>query len=293
MAPTCSKPAPAEATRFWQKINLIAEISEICRKQRAEAPSYVEVLELIQAIIPFDAGSLYLKDASGFFAQHAVLGQDVPLPDFLISEHDSKTKKWKTSIRKPLLWSADADEFDADPDYVATLSVPLLCDDDVIGVLSVGSYVSGVLTERHIQLLAVVADQLAVSVERLERIAEIEAQNEALREAHHQLVAGQKRIIAAEKLAAVVDLAAGINHGINNPLAVIVGQVQCLQLEQPNLGVGAMQRLKRVEQAAVKIGEINRRLLKIDSIVAGDAPDGSDGCPPEGETDRGGSACLK
>jgi hypothetical protein len=50
---------------------------------------------------------------------------------------------------------------------------------------------------------------------------------------------------------------------------VIVGQVQCLLFEYHDLDARTLERLGRVEQAAIKIGEINRRLLKIDSAVHG------------------------
>ena len=96
----------------------------------------------------------------------------------------------------------------------------------------------------------------------------------------------QRRIIAAEKLAAVVDLAATINHEINNPLAVIVGQVQCLLFEDRRLSDRAVDRLRKVEAAALKIGDVNRRLLNIDSIVT-DGPAGA----PEDTTARVSVCC--
>lgn len=270
---TPADPAEAPATRFWQKIGLVAEISAVCRRQRPDSPSFTEVLELIQRIIPFDSATLYLKNSeSGYLTPQACLAEEVPLPGFLISDRDPRTGHWQTTLRKPLLWTreADVEDFEADGDYAATLAVPLLCDEEVTGVLILGSYVKGVLSEQHIKLMTVVADQLAISIERLERMAEIQARNEALREAHDQLLISQKQIIAAERLAAVVSLAATINHEINNPLAVIVGQVECLSLEEPDLSAQAVKRLKRVEQAAVKIGEVNRKLLNIDSIVTRD-----------------------
>jgi len=268
--PAATSQAPA--TRFWQKIALIAEISVACRGQRPDALSFGEVLELIQGIIPFDAATLYLKNSgSQFFTPRAQLAEEVPLPGILLASGEPAGRQWPTSLRKPVLWSDEPKDidFESGGGYAATLSVPLLIDDGVIGVLNLGSYVKGVLTERQIPLMMIVADQLAVSVERLNQMAEIQAQNEALRKAHRQLKANQERIIAAEKIAALVELAATVNHEINNPLSVIIGQVQCLALEEPGLSDKAVGRLHRVERAAVRIAEVNRRLLRIDSAFSG------------------------
>ena len=178
----------------------------------------------------------------------------------------------ETSVisRKPIIWPLDdSGDFGEGDAFTVTMAIPLLIDDRVIGVLNLGSYLEGVLTEKLLQLLAIVADQLAVSIERINRLAEIQTQNEALRHAHRRLLASQQRIIAAEKLSAVVDMAAAVNHEINNPLAVIVGQIQCLLYESSDLSDKAVKRLHRVEQAALKIGEINRRLLQLESTVTG------------------------
>ncbi len=257
------------ATRFWQKINLVAEISTLCRRQRPQSPSYEAVLELIQKIIPFDAATLYTADPlTGRLEIEAGLAGEVDLPGFLSLQLQASAVD-RNFPRKPIVYDAGSspEGFDADSEYEAMMIVPLTIDGSILGVLSLGSYTPGVLVDRHLKLMSIVADQLAVSMDRLGRIAEIEAQHRALEQAHRQLRDNQRQIIDAEKLAAVVSLAASVNHEINNPLSVIVGQVQCLMVEDHDFDARTVERLQRVEQAAIKIGEVNRRLLKIDSAM--------------------------
>jgi signal transduction histidine kinase len=171
--------------------------------------------------------------------------------------------------REPVLLSCDNDPDIIGPDspYAAIMSVPLLVEDKVIGVLDLGSWHCGCLKEKHLQLMAIVADQVAVSLERLNYIVMIETKNRELQFAHERMKSMQKQIIAAEKLTAMAELAASINHSINNPLAVILGHAQLLQAELPTSNEKAQTRLRLIEEAATRIGKINRKVLKIDSIV--------------------------
>ncbi len=250
-----------QVTRVWQKIGLIAKISSVCRQRQPDQALFEEVLTLIRSIIPFDAATLYLdRPDQRHLTPAAQLSNQVQLPSpFRVSDTDKIP-------RRPLIWPAAEDnDFGDDGAFVTTLAVPLLIEDEVIGVLNLGSCHEGVLSERLLQLLEIVADQLAVSIERINRVAEIEAQNEALHHAHGQLIANQQRIIEAEKLSAVVEVAATVNHEINNPLAVIVGQIQCLMYESSDLRDKTIERLRRVEQAALRIAEINRQLLQLEN----------------------------
>ena len=58
-----------------------------------------------------------------------------------------------------------------------------------------------------------------------------------------------------------------ISHEVNNSLSVIIGNVQCLIMEQVATGDQSRDRLQRIESAAVKIGAINKRLLKVPSLM--------------------------
>ena len=265
--------ADTPVTRVWEKIGLIAEISAACRRLRPESPTYVDVLHLIQAIVPFDAATLYLRDAATRqFVNKAILLEEVLPPGMLIQRDEASPDCWRPRLQQPVVWSSDeSDDLQTETAFASIMLLPLAIENEVIGLLSLGSFTPGILVSRQIKLLAVVADQLAVSIERFEHIARIETQNRALLRAQQQLQVMHEKRVADEKLAAVAELAATINHQINNPLSVVVGNIDCLALEEPNLSDKSKERLKRVVGAALKIAEVNRRLLNIQSIVT-DAP---------------------
>jgi len=264
-----SQEHPSEQTRFWQKVSLIAEISSLCRTYQPDGSTFVEVLRLIQGLVPFDAASLYLYDSDLHLEPRAQLGAAVSPPSFFIKNSRKPGQKAEPRGRQPVLLRRDeaSEDFDPNCSYAAVLSIPLLVANEVIGILNLGAYSSGVLARKHVRLMSIVADQFAISIERLEYIAAIEGKNKELGEAHEDLKAAQQKIVAEEKLTAVCDLAASVNHEINNPLSVILGHVQCLQLEIPDADPNTKTRLERIEQAAVRIGEVNRSLLTIDKLI--------------------------
>ena len=261
----------SSTTRFWEKISLISEISAACRRLKSEAPAFDEVLGLIQGIIPFDAASLYLRDiGTDRYVLRAALQEEVRLPEMLVVRDKLHPDRWHSVVRRPMLWSFNEGHDHSEREeagFSAILIVPLCVDGQTIGLLNLASYTDGVLSEKQIKLMSVVADQLAVSLERLEYVARIEAQHHTLRQNHEHMRANQARLVAGEKLTAVAQLAATINHQINNPLSVIVGNIQCLALEETGLSPKSKDRLRRVVDAALKVGEVNRRLLNIQTMV--------------------------
>lgn len=258
-----------EQTRFWQKVSLIAEISALCREPQPDGSTFVQVLRLIQGIVPFDAASLYLYGPDLRLEPRAQLGAAVSPPSFFIKNSRRPGEKTEPRGRRPVLLRRDeaSEDFDPNCPYAAVLSIPLLVADEVIGMLNLGAYTSGAMARKHVRLMSIVADQFAISIERLEYVAAIEAKNQELRRAHEDLKAAQQKIVAEEKLTAVCELAASVNHEINNPLSVILGHVQCLQLEMPDTDSKTKTRFERIEQAAMRIGEVNRSLLTIDKLI--------------------------
>jgi signal transduction protein with GAF and PtsI domain len=190
------------------------------------------VLQLIQRIVPFDAATLYLLDSDGkCLAEKATLGGRVEILTILRLDTGTGLSAWTARNKKPILLDDRSRKSDFDPqnDYATIMSVPLLVENEVLGVLNLGCRQSKSLSDKHVKLMT---------------------------------------IIAAEKLSAVSELSVSINHEINNPLAVIVGNVQCMMIQCKNLDQKSLSRLRRVEEAAIRIGEINRKLLMIDSLVS-------------------------
>lgn len=259
-----------DQTRFWEKIGVMAEIAALCREPEADRATYTAVLERIQPLVSFDAATLFVMDRSRKrLDECATLNQPVEVLGFLKMGLGDGLAGWIAQDGKPILLSSrhEAEGFDPETDFATVLAVPLRIADCVIGVLSVGCHKPKALAEKQVRLLSVIADQLAVAMERRQFEQRLLRQHDELVDAQRHLKAAQQRLIAQERLSGVVALAAEVSHQINNPLAVIVGNVQCLLLEQDGLTQKAVSRLQRVEEAALRIRDINRKLLRVNEMV--------------------------
>jgi two-component system sensor histidine kinase HydH len=87
----------------------------------------------------------------------------------------------------------------------------------------------------------------------------LKAQQLAREEAHGRALAAEKRLAEAERLAALGQLAAGLAHELNNPLAVIQGSAR--EAAAAKTPKAAAPWLERIEREAVRTQRLVRDLL--------------------------------
>ncbi len=72
-----------------------------------------------------------------------------------------------------------------------------------------------------------------------------------------------EELVSKGRREAIVETAVTVNHEINNPLTAILGNIQLLLLKGDELDPSLVQKLRVVEQSALKIRDVTQRLLKL------------------------------
>ncbi len=116
--------------------------------------------------------------------------------------------------------------------------------------------------DETLNLLTLRNEQIRHAAERLEskvdeRTRELKEKNQRLEETIAQLGAARQQLVAAEKLAALGELTAGVAHEINNPIAVIQGNMDVLRQE---LG-------EDIGRVQVEVDLILEQIARIHAIV--------------------------
>jgi len=133
-------------------------------------------------------------------------------------------------------------------------SYPIKMDKKLVGVIN-GLSAGPRSYPQEVDFLDALSHQLGLAVARKKYQVSLE-QFDKLREDF-------KERTEKEKLSAIRQTAAGLNHEINNLLMTIVGNADLLLLTKDNLDSETIKRLKRIEENAMEIREIIQALTKI------------------------------
>ncbi|PLX83464.1 MAG: histidine kinase [Desulfuromonas sp.] len=89
---------------------------------------------------------------------------------------------------------------------------------------------------------------------------EVAVRTRQLEEKSLELIAAQQELLRSEKLAAIGSLAAGVAHEINNPAAIIRGNVEILQMELPP-GASGREEADEILKQTERISLITQNML--------------------------------
>jgi signal transduction histidine kinase len=144
-------------------------------------------------------------------------------------------------IRNPLL-----------PDTKSELAMPVKSGDQILGVLDIQQVPPSYLTQRDLQLVSAVADQLAIALQKAELYSDLQASLQVEKAIRNQMV-------QSERLSVMGRLLASVSHELNNPLQAIQNALFLLR-DEKGISTQGKQDLEIVLSEAERMSELIGRL---------------------------------
>ncbi len=192
-----------------------------------------DVVDLLQKNFSYYHVQVYVIDpkAGGFILRAASgeIGRKLKLQNYQISA-GSGIVGYAAEISAPF-FTNNVDEvvfFTRNPFLPETkseLAVPIKIGDQILGILDIQQAPPKIFTNRDLQLVTAVADQLAIALQKADLYEDLQTSLKHEKAARNQLV-------QSERLAVMGRLLASVSHELNNPLQAIQNALFLLKAEQ-------------------------------------------------------------
>jgi signal transduction protein with GAF and PtsI domain len=264
--------APSAGARTHH-INALGDIAELCLHEPPSSKMYASLLRLVKEIIPCDAASLFLFDnVTHELEEIASVGGTVHPLDFLEMSLGKGLTSWTAHNLKPvvLLDRSGKRHFDPIHDFASFISVPIFDGKTPLGVMNLGAKAGNGLAKDDVICAQAVARNLVLGIERLRLANSVSLLEKQLAQLKTHIETTKRSNEISDKAGDVIKRLTKAHNEINNSLEVIVGNIECLMLENTSTNQKHLSRLKRTEQAAMRISQANQVLLTVEqSLVSG------------------------
>lgn len=140
--------------------------------------------------------------------------------------------------------------------------VPMIVRDRAIGAIIADNIYSMVpISEEHVQLLTMFANQAGLVLEIAEMYKKLEQERNKLKDAYRQISVTQEKLLEAERLATIGKMAAYVSHEIRNPLVTIGGFAQTIQ-RHPEKTAQTKERIKIIVKEVNRLEKILSEVLE-------------------------------
>lgn len=255
-----------EDDQLFDKIVSIKRITESLDNTTED--QLTTILGALRHLVGFDAATLYLINAKTkkLYAAASLLN---PVDLCVDSSGDpSEPDSWEGFSESPVSMSVvSASAFGSADGRAHILSAPMIVQERLNGLLNLAFISNDPPPKEAIRLAGVLGGQMASAVERCQYRNKLTALYETLSKLETTQRLSLKPSPRLQNLDEAHDMLVSISHEVNNSLSVIIGNVQCLLMEKESTDDRSLDRLHRIESAAIKIGAVNKRLLQIPAIT--------------------------
>ena len=241
-------------------------ILRLCCGRLVDKAVLQEILALVRVVVPYDAATLYLiTSPDRGFEELVSLGKQVEPLEFLPLGSGSGISGWAAFSGKGVLLKdrSRSQHFNPDTDMACFLSLPIPTGEHALGVLNLGCHKVGGLEDSHLKRAEGLSTVLAVVLDKVLCQRTLERVAASMNDTRAQLNLAEEKISAGSGGQAVAGVMISLIHEINDQLSVVVGNVGRLLVEPAIGNQSVMTRLRRVEEAAIKLRACSRKLHRL------------------------------
>ncbi len=249
-------------------LDMLAKLGALIQSTRDPDTTPSLLLKLTREVIPWRDATLYLYDSGDdCLKRSAQSGREVNLILPVDFELGKGLAAWVARRRRPLLLTDIQRLRERRDDPLRSfISVPLVVEEELVGVLNFGHPEPHAFDGIDLDMLAVLGSQAALIIRNLELVKRLRRSHAELQRSYAQLRRMQAQLLEQEQLATISRLVTTLNHEINNPLTAIAGNAELLaaQLEGNENACG---KLQTILDEAHKLGRILQQLVNMQRPV--------------------------
>ncbi len=251
-------------------LDYIHGISFLLRKGLESPQIYEGVFKLLEKTIDFDSATLYTyyEETHQIKIAYQYGNIEVDLAKEIQMGLGNGISGWIAQYREPVVVSSlSKSRPGKEGRFNSFLSLPLVAENKLIGVVNFGSFKEHVYSSEKIEDYRLIADEISIVIDRLRLQSDLKLQNQQMSETLKQLQLVQAELVEKERLAAIGELIITVNHEINNPLTSIIGLAEIIDMTLPTASIERIrQALKSIIQQARRIQRVTHQLSNLRNI---------------------------
>lgn len=156
-------------TSDGNELEILMEVSRLIQSTDQRDVALDKLMELIRQVIPYQNGTLFvLNRATRQLVVGTVVGDHVDLIGGVAFDHGFGFSSWVAKQQKPILLNElHRTSRSVGPDIGSFLSVPLVVQQELVGVLNLSHPENQAFTEEHLRLLTLIGSQAAAILQRV------------------------------------------------------------------------------------------------------------------------------
>lgn len=250
-----------QADRVVRQFETLYRISRIIQDEFKGQDTFREILVEINNAVDYSSACIFSLDReNNVLEQVAGTGKKSDLISFVQFELGSGFSAWVAKYRRPIMLPNIKRYRESVDDHIRSfISVPILMNNSLIGVLNVSNERPGSYNRTDLELVCVIGSQISSLLERQYFCSELQKRDSIIEELRRQ-----QRESKEKPGADIAGILADVRNGISRPIASMAGNTRFLQLSLKDADHRLKKSLDEIEESITKLSDFTYRIESID-----------------------------